>query len=68
LCGGFPDGPIVKNLPANAESARDMTSIPGSERSPGRGIWQPTPVFLPVRYHGQRSLAGYSPWVCKLST
>ena len=24
--------------------------------------WQPTPVFLPVKSHGQRSLAGYSPW------
>ena len=24
--------------------------------------WQPTPVFLPGKFHGQRSLAGYSPW------
>ena len=24
--------------------------------------WQPTPVFLPGEFHGQRSLAGYSPW------
>ena len=24
--------------------------------------WQPTPVFLPEESHGQRSLAGYSPW------
>ena len=23
---------------------------------------QPTPVFLPGESHGQRSLAGYSPW------
>ena len=27
-----------------------------------RRKWQPTPVFLPVKSHGQRSLAGYSPW------
>ena len=27
--------------------------------------WQPTPVFLPGKSHGQRSLAGYSPWGCK---
>ena len=27
--------------------------------------WQPTPVFLPGRFHGQRSLVGYSPWGCK---
>ena len=26
------------------------------------GKWQPTPVFLPAKPHGQRSLAGYSPW------
>ena len=24
--------------------------------------WQPIPVFLPGKFHGQRSLAGYSPW------
>ena len=23
--------------------------------------WQPTPVFLPGKFHGQRNLAGYSP-------
>ena len=27
--------------------------------------WQPTPVFLPGEFHGQRSLVGYSPWGCK---
>ena len=30
-----------------------------------RRKWQPTPVFLPREFHGQRSLAGYSPWGCK---
>ena len=30
-----------------------------------RRKWQPTPVFLPEESHGQRSLAGYSPWGCK---
>ena len=24
--------------------------------------WQPAPLFLPGKFHGQRSLAGYSPW------
>ena len=24
--------------------------------------WQPTPVFLPGKFHGWRSLVGYSPW------
>ena len=27
-----------------------------------RRRWQLTPVFLPGESHGQRSLAGYSPW------
>ena len=32
-----------------------------------RRQWQPTPVFLPGEFCGQRSLAGYSPWGCKES-
>ena len=27
-----------------------------------RRKWQPTPVYLPGKSHGQRSLEGYSPW------
>ena len=34
---------------------------------PWRRKWQPTPVFLPGEFHGQRSLAGSSPWSCKES-
>ena len=52
---GFPGGTVVKNPPPNAG---DVVSVPGSGRSPGVG--QPTPVFLPGKSHGQRSLAGYS--------
>ena len=48
---------MVKNLPANE---RDTSLIPGLERSPGEGN-EPTPVFLPGKSQGQRSLAGYSP-------
>ena len=32
-----------------------------------RGKWQPTPVFMPGKFHGRRSLLGYSPWGCKES-
>ena len=28
----------------------------------GRRQWHPTPVLLPGKSHGQRSLVGYSPW------
>ena len=27
-----------------------------------RRKWQPSPVFLPEEYHGQRTLVGYSPY------
>ena len=36
-------------------------------KSPWRRKWQPTPVFLPGKSHGWRSLVGYSPWGCKES-
>ena len=29
--------------------------------------WEPIPVFLLGKFHGQRSLVGYSPWGCKES-
>ena len=38
---GFPDGTVVKNLPTNTEDARDMSLIPGSGRSPGKGNGNP---------------------------
>jgi len=41
----------VKNLPAG-----DLGLIPESRRSPWRKKWQPTPVFLPGAFNGQRSL------------
>ena len=47
---------VVKNLPANAGDSGDMGSIPGG------GYGNPLTVFLPGKFHGQRSLAGYSPW------
>ena len=50
---------MVKNLPANAG---DEGSVPGSGRCSGEVIGKPTPVFLPEKDHGQRSLASYSPW------
>ena len=32
-----------------------------------KGKLQPIPVFLPGKFNGQRSLAGYSPWGCKIA-
>ena len=42
-----------------------MWLIPG--KIAWRRTWQPAPVFLPGESHGQRSLAGHSPWGCKES-
>ena len=46
----------------SACNAGDPDSIPGLGRFPWRRGWQPTRVFLPGEFHGQRSLAGRSPW------
>ena len=35
------------------------------KKIPWRRKWQLTLVFLPGKFHGQRSLVGYSPWSCK---
>ena len=54
---------MVKNPPAMQEMwVRSL----GWEDS-WRREWQPTPVFLSGESHGQRSLAGYSPWGYKES-
>ena len=36
--------------------------IAANRDKPWRRKWYSFPVFLPGEYHGQRSLAGYSPW------
>ena len=56
---GFPDGSVVKNPSSNAGVAGHVGSVSGSGRSPGGVAWQPTPVFWPGEFHGQRSLASY---------
>ena len=49
----------------SAANAGDMGSIPGW-RSPGEGNDNPLLIFLPGKSHGQRTLAGYSPWGLKI--
>ena len=57
---GFPGGAVVKNPPADAGAAGNEGSVPRIG-IPWRRKWQPTPVFLPGKFHGQRSRAGYNP-------
>ena len=71
---GFPGGSVGKEPACNAG---DLGLNPGLGRSPGgsrpgfdpwikkipgRRKRQPTPVFLPGKSYGWRSLVGYSPW------
>ena len=57
---------MVKTPPDNAGEAKDPETQcrfdPWVRKIPWRTAWQPTPVFLPGKSHGQRSLAGYGPW------
>ena len=48
----------VKNLPAMWRPGFN----PWVGKIPWRREWLPTPVSLPGEFHGQRSLAGCSPW------
>ena len=48
----------VKRLPATWETR--VLSLGWED--PWRRKWQPTPVLLPGKSHGRRSLVGYSPW------
>ena len=50
-----------------ALQCRRLGFNPWVGKIPWRREWQPTPVFLPGESHGQRSLAGYSPWGGKKS-
>ena len=49
ISGGFPNGSVVKNLPASKRCGFD----PWVEMIPWRREWQSTPVFLPGEFHGE---------------
>ena len=58
---GFPAGTSGKEPACLCRRRRRPRFDPWVRKIPWRRKWQPTPVFLPGRFHGQRSLAGYSP-------
>ena len=62
-----PGGSVVKNLPTKCRRHKRCLFNPWIRKIPWKSERQPTPVFLPRESHGQRSLAGYSPWGCKES-
>ena len=61
---GFPGGSDGKESTCNV---RDLGSIPELERSPGGGHDNSLQYSCLENLHGQRRLAGYSPWGCKES-
>ena len=58
---GFPDGANGKESACQCREFRRCRFDPWVGKILWRK-WQPTPVLLPGKFHGQRSLAGYSPW------
>ena len=62
---GFPGGAFGKESTCQCKRHRDSGLIPGVGKIPWKRTWHPTPVFLPGKFHGQRSLVGYSPGGCK---
>ena len=61
---GLPGGSDGKE---SACSVGDPGSIPREGKIPLKRKWQPTPVILSGKPHGQRSLVSYSPWGRKKS-
>ena len=60
-CGASKLTHCIKNSPAMQET-QEMTVWSWVRKIPWRRAWQPTPLFLPGEFHGQRSLASYSSW------
>ena len=61
---GFPGGTSGKEPVCQRRRHKRHGFDPWVRKIPWRRAWQLTPVFLPEESHGQRSLAGYSPWGC----
>ena len=62
---GFSGGASGKEPACQCRSCKRCGFDPWVGKIPWRRVWQPTPVFLPGKSYGQRSLVGYSPRGCK---
>ena len=65
--GSLSGGTSCKEPDCQCRRHKRLGFNPWVGEIPWRRKWQPTPVFLLGESHGQRSLAGYSPWDCKES-
>ena len=57
----------VFDFPSGSDGKAFVYSVGDLSSSPWRRKWQSTPVLLPGKSHGQRSLVGYSLWGLKES-
>ena len=64
---GFSGGAGGKEPACQCRRCKGCGFDPQVRKIPWRKKWQATPVFLPRESHGQRSLAGHSPWAHKES-
>ena len=64
---GFPCGANGKEPTCQCMRLENCRFNPWFGKISWRRKWQPTPVFLPWKFHGQRNLVGYSPCGCKES-
>jgi len=53
---------MYEEIGKNTQSRKYSLLDPWVGKIPWRRKWQPTPVLLPGKFHGLRSLVGYSPW------
>ena len=64
---GPPGGARGKEPACQSKICKRHRLDPWVEKIPWNRKKQPTPVFLPGKFCGQKSLEGYSPRVCKES-
>ena len=60
--GGLPRWCSGKEFVCQCRRCKRWGFNPWVRKIPWSRKWQPNPVFLPGKFHGQRGLAGYSPW------
>ena len=60
ICG-LPSGTSGKEPACQCRRYKKCALESWVRKIPWRRVWQPTPVFLPGKWHGQRSLAAYGP-------
>ena len=77
LLGGAVSGFQVKTLECGKERSCDLSHMKSKSWVQTLSLisfieyfwsrkWPPTPAFLSGKFHGQRSLVGYSPWVVRV--